>query len=426
MLPKDISNKGILALSFLLALSPLGAQKQIATTPAVEDIPVFKVTVVSRTIRAVNFHHRQGSTEMALAGTALAPAAKGTVRADPKTGATKLDINVDKLPKPWTINDSMLTYVVWAITPEGRPEAVGELALNGDGAHLAASSELQSFGLIVTAEPYFAVTQPSDVVVMEGVVTKDTTGTIQFVDAKYELLPGNAYTSYLPAATQAKIKANRNAPLDLLQARHAVAIAESFGASHYANDTMSKALVDLKNAEDYYSSKADTKKIETLARYVTQLSEDARLISVRKRQADALELERTTAQKNVSDAKSEAEKAARARELAETESKLAAERAAEARIMAEQEAHQRQLAEARQAAALDLASKAESARSEAENARLAAQAENQKAQAELTRVQTETAAAKQAAEQARLQAEALRQKPMRNARNPSNCWPTHA
>ena len=381
-----LNRKGTLtgfALSFLVAAFPALAQKpQPVTNPAISDIPVFRVTVVARTIQAVNFHHRQGSTDMALTGTSLAPQAKGTVRADSKTGATKLEISVDKLPKPWTINDSMLTYVVWAITPEGRPEVVGELALNGDDARLSASSELQSFGLIVTAEPYFAVTQPSDIVVMEGTVTKDTTGTIQFVDAKYELLPRDAYVNYLPAATRARLKSNREAPLDLLQARHAVAIADSFGAERYAADTMSKALVDLKNAEDYYSNKGDKKKIETLSRNATQLSEDARLISVSKRQADELAQERQTAQTNLSDAKTAAERETRQRELAQTEARIASERAAN-------EATQRQLAEARQAAA---------------------QAESQRAQSELSRVQTETAVARATADQARLQAEADRGK----------------
>ena len=55
------------------------------------------------------------------------------------------------------------------------------------------TTELQVFGLVVTAEPYFAVSRPSDVVVMENVVRPDTVGKIEVIDAKYELLQRGQY-----------------------------------------------------------------------------------------------------------------------------------------------------------------------------------------------------------------------------------------
>ncbi len=151
----------------LFLLMVLLAQAPKPTAPTV----VFRTTVTARTVKAINYNHRQGSTTIGFAGTALMPSAKGEARVDSKTGATKVEVNFDKLLPAQIHGAEFLTYVLWAITPEGRAENLGEVMLEGDGAKLQASSELEAFGMIVTAEPYWAVTQPSDVVVMEGVVS---------------------------------------------------------------------------------------------------------------------------------------------------------------------------------------------------------------------------------------------------------------
>ena len=87
---------------------------------------------------------------------------------------------------------------MWAITPEGRATNLGEVILNGTESKLDVTSELQAFGLIVTAEPYFAVSQPSDVVVMENFVRSDTRGKIEEIDAKFELLQRGQYSVNVP------------------------------------------------------------------------------------------------------------------------------------------------------------------------------------------------------------------------------------
>lgn len=314
--------------------------------------PIYKITVTSRTIKAINFHHRQGSTELDLVGTALLPEGKGTVRVDSKTGATKVDAWVEKMKPAEQIGPEFLTYVLWAITPEGRPQNLGEVHLeSGTKAKISAATELQSFGLIVTAEPYYAVTQPSSAVVLENVLAKGTAGTIMPIDAKYELLERSFYETQ---ATTPGFRGalDRNTPLDLREARSAMAIATSVGGERYAADTMEKARVDLNNAEDLARSKGDTKRIETLARHATQLFEDARLITVRKQRveqdeltkAQAAEAERkavaeaaarTEAERERLAAKAEAEQARAAAERARMDEQAARQRAAQIRQQAE-------------------------------------------------------------------------------------------
>ena len=396
-----------------------------------DGIPIFRTTVVSKSIKSINYHHRQGSTVVGLEGSADMPKAVGEAKVESKTGATKIQIDVDKMPAAQTLGDDLLTYVVWAITPEGRSENLGELMLDGDHARLQTATELQSFGMIVTAEPYYAVTQPSDMVVMTNVLKQGTTGTISTVDAKYELLSKGSFVNRLPAADRAKLRANRNAPLDLLEARHAVAIARSVGAAQYAADTLQKADVDLYNAEAFFLSKGDKKKVQTLARNVTQLAEDARIITVRKLEQESLQAERTAAADRVTSAQTTADQETRKRELAEYDRKLALESERNAQYVADQERRERRrvelqntdLDEARKAAqaalkdsesgrlqAEEMARKAELAQktSLAEQERLKAETEAARlvATQEQAKLRAETTNAQQMAEQARKQAEA--------------------
>lgn len=335
---------------------------------ASEGTPVFRVTVVSRTIKAINYHHRQGSTIVGLEGTGLAQRAKGEAKVDSRTGATKVEIYVDKMVRAQELGDQYLTYVAWAITPEGRAENLGELMLEGEHARVQTATELQTFGIIVTAEPYFAVTQPSDVVVMEGVVKQGTLGTISPIEAKYELLSRGSYTARLPAAGRTWTRQNRDVPLDLLEARHALAIARAAGADKYAPDTVRKADTDMENAEGFLRSKADKKKIQSLARNVAQLSEDARIIAVKRSEEDRLEGERIAAEKRLADAKDTAEQEIRKRELADAERRAAQERERNANLAVEQEGRARQRAQQEQMQAETAMRDAERRRAEAEAA----------------------------------------------------------
>src|SRR5215471_1692317 len=270
----------LFSLGTLLAQIPNPTQSQQALSPKETGLPtpIFRVTVVSRTTKAINYHHRTGTTHIDFRGTELMPAARGNASVDSRLGSTKLQTHLDHMTPANQFGPEYLTYVLWAITPEGRASNLGEVVLEGDHANLLSTSDLQSFGLIVTAEPYFAVTQPSDVVVAENFVREDTTGTIEQVDAKYELLQRGQYvlnrSAYKPPRLDPK------GPLQLAQAENAVEIARLAGADRYAADTFQKALVSLRNAEDFLTGKSkDRKAAETNAREAAQMAEDARIIT---------------------------------------------------------------------------------------------------------------------------------------------------
>ena len=149
--------------------------------------PVFRVEVTSRSVSAVNYHNRQGTTKVDFRGTALMPAATGEASITANTGATRISLHFDHLSNPAQFGPEYLTYVLWGVTPEGRAERLGEVTLKGPNdktAGLYATTDLQTFGMIVTAEPYFSVSQPSDVVVMENFLRNTTTGTMETINAK--------------------------------------------------------------------------------------------------------------------------------------------------------------------------------------------------------------------------------------------------
>jgi outer membrane protein OmpA-like peptidoglycan-associated protein len=332
-------NRQIVAFIFCsAALAQVPNPTQSAAPQYSGEQPVFRVSATSHTIKAVNFAHRQGSTDLRLVGTHLMPQAKGEVRVDSKTGATKVDASFEKMLPAQVQGDSFLTYVMWAITPEGRPVNLGEVFLDGEKAHLQAATELQAFGLIVTAEPYYAVTQPSDTVVMEGVVneTQDlTVGIIAPIDAKYELLEHGSYDAVLAPADRAIEKRKNDMPLDLKEAWNAVTIAKSVGAERYATDTIQKADRELLNAQSSWTAPSrNVKEIQTWTRGATQLAEDARIITLKRRNEERLSEEKRQADANIAAAQSDAERQAAMRAAAEAEGRRRAEEADEAKAVA--------------------------------------------------------------------------------------------
>ena len=295
------------------------------------SVPIYRVTVVARTTKAINYNHRSGSTRIGFRGTTLMPAARGEAKVESKQGVIKIDAQMERLDPATMFGPEYLTYVMWAITPEGRATNVGEVLLNGNKTKLDATTELQSFGLIVTAEPYFAVTQPSDVVVMENFVREDTTGTIEQVDAKYELLQRGQYTLNVNRADIKPVRLDRKVPLELYEARNAVQIARWTGAEQYAAETFQKAVQGLENAEGYLQGKAGKKPIGTVAREAVQMAEDARIITVKKMEEENLASERQAGADR--EARAEGERAA-----AQSETERITREADGARVAAQAEA----------------------------------------------------------------------------------------
>jgi outer membrane protein OmpA-like peptidoglycan-associated protein len=381
---------------FFLALGTLIAQvpnptQQKALTPAEtgQPMPIFRVTVVSRTTKAVNYHHRTGSTHIDFRGTELMPAARGEAKVASQMGSTKIETSLEHMSPTAQYGSEYMTYVLWGITPEGRAVNLGEVALDGDHAKLLSTTELQTFGLIVTAEPYFAVTQPSDVVVAENFIRDDTSGTIEQVDANYHLIERGQYvwnrTQYRP------IRVNPKGPLQLAEAENAVEIARLAGADRYAAETFQKAVIDLQNAEGFLNRGGNRKESETNAREAAQMAEDARIITFRKIEAEQLANERAAAAQREADAQAQAQQAAeQARQAAEQarmdqqrraqaeSDRMAAERARrEAELATAQAIQDRAAADAARAAAL---AQQQAAQNEAERARLAAQQADQQRQ----------------------------------------------
>jgi outer membrane protein OmpA-like peptidoglycan-associated protein len=317
-----------------------------------EGVPVFKIQVVGRDIPAINYFHRSGATKIGFAGTSLLPGAKGSAKVEARSGRTSIEASFEGLSPANGFGPEYLTYVLWAITPEGRPVNLGEILPTGskDKNQITVTTNLQAFGLIVTAEPYFAVTMPSDVVVMQNFIINDKTqGVLEQVNAHYSLLPRGAYTETAGRHTVLNpITRDERSPLELYEAVNAVEIAEAAGAGEYAQDTLSTAKIALKNAQDLDMHKSNRKETITFAREAVQSAEDARIITIRKLKAayEAAQIK----------AKQDAEMAAQQSQLEAQQSQLAAQ----------QEAARRAQADAAAAAAEARAQRAREAQQQAE------------------------------------------------------------
>jgi outer membrane protein OmpA-like peptidoglycan-associated protein len=310
------------------------------------SVPIYRVTVIARTTKAINYNHRSGSTKLEMIGTSLLPEGRGTVEVESKQGAIHVDAELKHLQPASQFGPEYMTYVLWAVSPEGRPVNLGEVLLNGDGnTKISVTSNLQAFGLIVTAEPYFAVTRPSDVVVMENEVGKDTVGTIEQVDAKYELLQRGQYETNVNPAELQPMVVSKKTPIELYEARNAMRIAKWTGADKYAADSLQKAETDLQNAEGYESSGHNKKAEITAAREAVQMAEDARLITIKKMDAERQASDQQASADAAAQAKSQADDAIRQKQQADAEAERAKADTAAAQAAAEQALQNAQQAE---------------------------------------------------------------------------------
>ncbi|MBZ5720103.1 MAG: OmpA family protein [Acidobacteriia bacterium] len=382
--------KLLLALAIATGLSAF-AQTNSPTTLAVEPLsptPTFRVTVISRSVQAVNYKHRSGASKLDFAGTDLMPRANGQAKVESKKGYIEIEVEFADFERPTTFGNEYLTYILWAISPEGRAVNLGEVLI-GDNhrSKLDVTTDLQAFALVVTAEPYFAVRQPSNVVVLENVVREDTKGTTEAVSAKYELLERGGYipTGYKfdPVVLKADL------PLEFFEARNALRIAESEGAERYASDSYQHAIQLMNHADEYATEKnVQRKPLIAVAREAVQTAEDARAIAVKKmdeereaneRMASADAQEKSQAQ--AADATRQKEQAqsdtAKAQlDKAQAESDAATARTAAADAQSETERAKSDMANSQAASTAALSA----AQADAEQSRLAAEQARQNAQ----------------------------------------------
>src|SRR5215471_2485385 len=384
---------GLLASATFAQTAPNPSQQPGAAAPQ-GDAPIFRVTVVGHTTPAVNYRPRKGNTDIDFKGTALMPLAVGKAKVQGKKGVIDIEAKFDKLGAPTQFAPEYLTYVLWAITPEGRATNLGEVQVEGDEAKIHVTTELQAFGMVVTAEPYFAVSQPSDVVVLENSLRDGTSGNVDVIAAKYDLQKRGTYLMDQDTR-QWKLKPlEPGAPLDLAEARNAVMLSRVAGADRYAGDTYQKATRLLTEAEDARAHKKNNDAVMMPARQAVQTAEDARLIALRK-QEEAFQAEQ---KERAKERETAALDRARAEELTRKLAEIERLQAENARMAAERD---KAAAEAAR-----LAAEAQAQQSRA----MAAQLERDKAAAETARLAAEAQAqqARAAAEQAKREHDALR------------------
>ncbi len=384
--------------TFLLAIGitcSLGAYAQPAQTngtASMSPMPVFRVNVVSRSVQAVNYRHRSGATKLDFAGTDLMPSANGQAKVESKRGAIEVEVEFGNLQRPTTFGTEYLTYVLWAISPEGRAANLGEVLVGENHrSKLDVTTDLQAFALIVTAEPYYAVRQPSNVVVLENVVRNDTKGTSEAVAAKYELMERGGY---IPTGYKFDpVVLNTKLPLEFFEARNALRIAQSEGAEHYASSSYQHAVKLMDQADAYATDHNVPKKpLIATAREAVQTAEDARAIAVKKMDEERDAAERQASANALAKSQGQADDAVRRKDAAEADAakaealKAQAERDA-TKARADTADAQSATAKAQADMAANQASSASAlsaAQADAEQARLAAQ------KSELSAQQAET------------------------------------
>jgi len=390
----------------LLLVRPVFAQDQQH-----DGIPApAGVRMVARNTQAVNY--RKGSTsKVDLKGTDLIPELTGEAKVISKRQLTDIHVDVEHLRPAKSLDLAYLSYVLWSISPEGRAKNVGELVEHDGKASLHTTTDMQAFALIISAEPDFAVSQPSELVVAENVVRSNTKGRTETVDVHFQSFPRSIYVSQVAPIQNSVYGEDKNAPLDLLEARNAVRIARDVQAQQYAPDVFQHAESLLNQAEDYYRRKQGEKPIATVAREAAQTAEEARITSLRAEEQAKVERERRENEERAARARAEADQsqqqaqqiqqqaddAARQRAAAEQQQQEAAQQAAQAQQQAQAEAdRRRQLEEQQQASA----QAAQQAQQQAQEAQQQAQLEAQ----QRTAAEQQQQQANQQAEQARQQA----------------------
>jgi len=348
-------------ISFLLAVIILFSLPISGRTQPAVGAPLYNVTVLAGTIQAINYQYRGESTRISFRGTVILPNAGGEAKVKSRQDAVTVDVRLWNLEPASKFGPEYMTYVLWAISPVGKTTNLGELIVKDGESRITAATPLQTFGLIVTAEPYFAVTQISSVVVLENVVTKETRGKVEQVKAQYELLPRGRYTLQRNPTDSPPTKIDKDISPYVYQARNAVRIARLAKADVYALNEFKTAQGLLRKVEQENDKQKTT--VVAMARQTIQQCEDARLIALKRQDVENLTNERQTAARKLLQTKEGAE-AVRAAALAETQK-------------AQQNA---QFAETARDAALAETQKARQNAQFAETARTVSLAETQKAQ----------------------------------------------
>lgn len=277
------------------------------------------------------------TTSLDFRGTEQLIVAKGSAQIKIERGAAQIDAKFQDLLPPVIFGPEYSAFVLWAITSQGRVLNLGEVVIRGDRGEIKTSVPLQSFGLIVTAEPYSAISIPSNVVVLENVRVSRTSTATSRITPPIEMVEQGQYA----AAGIEPFDWDSELPRDLFQARNAVRIAAWQGAGQFAADQLTKAQQALKEAE---TSDKDRNQMIQFSRQAMQLAEGARVQTLQRIAEARLKREREDAAQR--EAAAEATRRA-ATEEADWQSQLRA--AAEAERKRAESAQQAAAAEAEKA-----------------------------------------------------------------------------
>ena len=381
-----------------IAATALAQSDRDARQDARNDDPQLtdRTEVISRNIKAVNYGHRS-ETKVDMVGTDQMRGAQGVAEIKSKIGRMNIELKATHFEKrPWDFGPEFLTYVLWAITPDGRPQNLGEIVdVDNTSIKQNATTDLQTFALIVTAEPDFAVTVPSEVVVMENAIRPDTMGEVSVVDAHYALLRAGSYIEHVEKGELKPLfTGERRVSLELLEARNAVRIASWAQADRYAPEAFRNAQDQLNKAENDRDNHNNKNVTIAEARQAVQTAEDARLLALRRRHDEEARNAQREADDQAARAQQQAQSEAQQRQIAEMQAQQAQRDAQDAQAQAEQ---------ARREAA-QLQQQAQQERAEAEAARQQALADKQQAEQQLADAQAQAQAAQQQAQSAQQQA----------------------
>lgn len=387
----------LVVLTFTLAISSVAGRPVAQGNPLPQSPTVSNPTTIARTIKAVNYRRASGATKVTFQGTELMQGGSGEAKVENKNSRMEIEVKFAGLEDSTKFGLEYLTYVFWAVSPQGRAENLGEVASKNGSAQVKAVTDMQTFGMIVTAEPYFGVTQPGNMVVLEALPVASSSGRVENVDATYELIGRGVYSSSNTKIDGAIFGIDPHTPRELFEARNALRIAQNASAGKYAAATLGKAEQQLAVAEEAYRSKRDKKTVESAARDVVETAEEARVMAVKQKAEEETQAriaaEKKAAEEREAKARADAEAEARRRQEAE-QARLEAEKAkAEAERMKQ---------EAEQAAA-----EAAREKEEAEKARQTALEQQRLAEAETEKARQ--AAAKAESEKAQLRAQLLEQ-----------------
>ena len=376
----------------------------VATTSSTAVPAAVPAQPISRTIKAMHYRLQGGQTRVDFRGTNDLQSATGEAKVEGKKTNFEIEAKFEGMQDATRFGLEYLTYVLWAVSPQGRPVNLGEVYVDKHGnAQVKAFTDLQTFGMIVTAEPYFAVTQPGNLVVAES--SSISGAATENIDAKYELVARGTYSSTNAHIQDAIFGIDSKTPLELFEARNAVRIAHIASADKYAASILSKAGQQLLHAEDLYRQKQKKETVEAAAKEATETAEEARLMAV-KQKAE----EEAQAAAAAREAQARAEAAAEAKRRADAEAQRQA--AEQARIQAEKDraAAEQAKAEAEKMKQEALAAAQEAARQkeEAEKAKAAAVAQQQALAADAAQARADAQKAESLREQAEREKQDLR------------------